>query len=49
MLQFITILTISTALSVAAYKIQNNEMQNSKKSLLIPSVGISHSSSLPID
>ncbi|MCE2716011.1 MAG: hypothetical protein LW696_01860 [Alphaproteobacteria bacterium] len=49
MLQFITILTISTALSVAAYKIQNNEMQNSKKPLLIPSAGMTQASILPID
>lgn len=33
MLQFITILTISTALSVAAYKIQSSEMQENKKPL----------------
>jgi len=31
MLQFITILSISTILSVAAYKMQHSEMQGSKK------------------
>lgn len=34
MLQFIAILGISTILSVAAYKIQNDEMKESKKLIL---------------
>ena len=34
MLQFITILSISTILSVAAYKIQHEEMQESKKLII---------------
>ncbi len=34
MLQFITILGISTVLSIAAYKIQHEEIQESKKLML---------------
>lgn len=48
MLQFITILTLSTALSVAAYKIQNNEIKTNKN-LVHPTMKSAQSSTTSSD